>query len=207
MLHRVSGTTSHLPGTVYGLSLKTTVIFWLKFFFELNLPQVGKMKRKFGPRPSQEVRLNPGQSRSERQPWKVDCWICQLQCIDSNHYFHTILTWRKAIITFEGGPKKRENAGDASRRVRKTRKTTIFVLVERDCLRMPKLFRYIATSIHILNVNLFFGSARGITSSFEVAGKSQGDGEAVLSGCQGNHGDGLDGTGTFVTSDIPGRTL
>ena len=45
---------------------------WLKIIFELNLPQVGKMKRKFGPRPSQEVRLNPGQSRSERQPWKVD---------------------------------------------------------------------------------------------------------------------------------------
>ena len=36
-----------------------------------------------------------------------------------------------SIITFEGGPKKRENAGDASRRVRKTRKTTIFVVVDK----------------------------------------------------------------------------
>ena len=35
------------------------------------------------------------------------------------------------LRTFEGGPKKRENAGDASRRVRKTRKTTIFVFGER----------------------------------------------------------------------------
>merc|ERR1711974_82466 len=72
MLHSVSGTTSHFPGTVYGLCL----------------PQVGKMKRKLGPRPSQVVRLNPGQSRSERHP-------------------------------FEGGPKKRESAGEARRRVRK----------------------------------------------------------------------------------------
>ena len=66
MLHRVSGTTLHFPGTVYGLSLKTTVICGLELF-GLALAQVGKMKRKFGPRPSQEVRLNPGQSLSERQ--------------------------------------------------------------------------------------------------------------------------------------------
>merc|ERR1719350_7567 len=50
MWQRESGTVLHLPATVYGLCL----------------PQVGKIKRKFGPLPSQEVRLNPGQSRSER---------------------------------------------------------------------------------------------------------------------------------------------
>merc|ERR1719264_1403382 len=54
MLQRVSGTTLHFPDTVYGLSL----------------PQVGKMRRKLGPLPSQVVRLNPGQSRSERHAFE-----------------------------------------------------------------------------------------------------------------------------------------
>merc|ERR1712110_1261912 len=94
MLHRVSGTKLHFPGTVYGISLKTTIICGLELF-GLHLAQVGKMKRKFGPRPSQEVRLNPRQSRSERH-------------------------------SFAGGPKKRESAGAARRRVRKTRKIAIF---------------------------------------------------------------------------------
>jgi len=73
---------------MYGLSLIKTLIFFGSELFGPNLPQVGKIKRKFGPRPSQDVRLNPGQSRSERQ-------------------------------AFEGGPRKRESAGDARRRVRK----------------------------------------------------------------------------------------
>jgi len=48
--HQVSGVLLHFPGRVYGLCL----------------PQVGNMKRKLGPRPSQEVLRNPRQSRSER---------------------------------------------------------------------------------------------------------------------------------------------
>ena len=77
MLHKVSGTTSHFPGTVYGLSLKKTVISGSELCLSAkkNLAQVGKMKRKFGPLPSQVVRRNPGQSRSERQFWKVDFWF------------------------------------------------------------------------------------------------------------------------------------
>ena len=60
-----------------------TVFAW-KCFFSCNifcnyhhgsyLPQVGKMKRKFGPLPSQEVRLNPGQSRSERHSCISKVW-------------------------------------------------------------------------------------------------------------------------------------
>ena len=61
-----------------------TVFAW-KCFFSCNifcnyyhdgsyLPQVGKMKRKFGPLPSQEVRLNPGQSRSDRHSYKSKVW-------------------------------------------------------------------------------------------------------------------------------------
>ena len=133
MLQRVSGTTLHFPDTVYGLSLKAIVICGAELFgselfgaelfvdqnyqgselFGPNLPQVGKMRRKLGPLPSQVVRLNPGQSRSERHAWK----------------FHVVnwfeLNW--ICFTFEGGPRKREKAGDARRRVRKR---TIFLFVD-----------------------------------------------------------------------------
>ena len=106
------------------------------------------------------------------------------------------------LHTFEGGPKKRENAGDASRRVRKTRKTTILCLVTepslaQDWLRMLKVFRYISATMPILNVNQFFGSGRGITGMLKQFFRS----------AWGITGGGLDDTGTVVTSDTPGRTL
>ena len=60
-------------------------VFAWKCFFSCNifcnhyhdgsyLPQAGKMKRKFGPLPSQEVRLNPGQSRSDQHSYKSKVW-------------------------------------------------------------------------------------------------------------------------------------
>ena len=63
-----------LPGSKKKLEFLQGAYFACSFSPDYEpLPQVGKMKRKLGPRPSQEVRRNPGQSRSERQSFvKID---------------------------------------------------------------------------------------------------------------------------------------
>ena len=104
MWQRVSGTRLHFPGRVYGLCL----VFSVKecshriscelhpqfVHFDAHnkhLPQVGKMKRKFGPRPSQEVRRNPRQSRSDRHSFIIGILAIYLFIAPfANLHFRTI---------------------------------------------------------------------------------------------------------------------
>jgi hypothetical protein len=58
MRQDLSGTARHLPGTVRARCR----------------PQVGKMKRRSGPRSSQETRWKPGQSRSEPHTCSQDSY-------------------------------------------------------------------------------------------------------------------------------------
>ena len=65
---------------------------------------------------------------SESSAVAVRATFLKKQIFSNKHNIQSF--WRD--FTFEGGPKKRESAGAARRRVRKTRKRAIFFLLSRE---------------------------------------------------------------------------
>ena len=178
MLHSVSGTTSHLPGTVYGLCLKIAIICGSKLSLRWTCRMLGKWRGNLVLGPRKRFAWIQGSHGQSDNPEKL------ILSIDLRLNLIQYWLWKDVINNcasyfWRGSKEKGECRRCEKESEEDSKDNHLCVWWESSaCVKTGwecwQAFVYIAAPVPILNVKQFFRSVRGITGRSGMQGNPRG---------------------------------